>query len=86
MFTSMFLHGGWFHFLGKYVIFVDFADNVEDVLGHKKFTLFYLSSGFFASLAQFITDTSSVTPLIGASGAIAGVLGAYLYLFLKLKF
>ena len=85
MFTSMFLHGGWFHFLGNMLYLWIFADNVEDVLGHKKFTLFYLSSGFFASLAQFITDTSSVTPMSGASGAIAGVLGAYLYLFPKAK-
>ena len=85
IFTSMFMHGGWLHFLGNMLYLWIFADNVEDVLGHKKFLIFYLFSGFFASLSQFIFDINSPIPMIGASGAIAGVLGAYFYLFPKAK-
>ena len=85
IFTSMFMHGGWLHFLGNMLYLWIFADNVEDVLGHKKFLLFYILSGVFASLSQFIFDINSSIPMIGASGAIAGVLGAYFYLFPKAK-
>ena len=71
-------------FFGNMLYLWIFADNVEDVLGHKNF-LFYILSGVFASLTQFIFDINSPIPMIGASGAIAGVLGAYLYLFPKAK-
>ena len=83
--TSLFLHGGWMHFLGNMLYLWIFADNVEDVLGHKRFIIFYLFSGVCASLSQFIFDINSPIPMIGASGAIAGVLGAYFYLFPKAK-
>jgi len=83
--TSMFMHGGWLHFLGNMLYLWIFADNVEDVLGHKRFIIFYLFSGVCASLSQFIFDINSPIPMIGASGAIAGVLGAYFYLFPKAK-
>jgi membrane associated rhomboid family serine protease len=83
--TSIFMHGGWLHFLGNMLYLWIFADNVEDVLGHKKFLLFYMFSGVFASLSQFIFNVDSPIPMIGASGAIAGVLGAYFYLFPKAK-
>ena len=85
IFTSMFMHGGWLHFLGNMLYLWIFADNVEDALGHKKFIIFYLFSGVCASLSQFIFDINSPIPMIGASGAIAGVLGAYFYLFPKAK-
>ena len=85
IFTSMFMHGGWIHFLGNMLYLWIFADNVEDALGHKKFLIFYLFSGVFASLSQFVFDINSQIPMIGASGAIAGVLGAYFYLFPKAK-
>ena len=85
IFTSMFMHGGWLHFLGNMLYLWIFADNVEDALGHKKFLIFYLFSGVFASLSQFVFDINSQIPMIGASGAIAGVLGAYFYLFPKAK-
>jgi membrane associated rhomboid family serine protease len=85
IFTSMFMHGGWLHFLGNMLYLWIFADNVEDALGHKKFLIFYLFSGVFASLSQFVFDINSPIPMIGASGAIAGVLGAYFYLFPKAK-
>jgi membrane associated rhomboid family serine protease len=81
----MFMHGGWLHFLGNMLYLWIFADNVEDALGHKKFIIFYLFSGVCASLSQFIFDINSPIPMIGASGAIAGVLGAYFYLFPKAK-
>ena len=83
--TSMFMHGGWLHFLGNMLYLWIFADNVEDVLGHKRFIIFYLFSGVCASLSQFIFDINSPIPMIGASGAIAGILGAYFYLFPKAK-
>ena len=83
--TSIFMHGGWFHFLGNMLYLWIFADNIEDVMGHKKFTLFYLLSGFFASLSHAIINIESPVPMIGASGAIAGILGSYLYFFPKAK-
>ena len=82
---SIFMHGGWMHFLGNMLYLWIFADNVEDIMGSKRFTFFYLLSGIFASLSHSLMDIHSNTPLIGASGAIAGVLGAYLYLFPKAK-
>ena len=79
------MHGGWMHFLGNMLYLWIFADNVEDVMGSKKFFLFYITSGIFASLSHGLLDINSNVPLIGASGAIAGVLGAYIYLFPRAK-
>ncbi len=83
--TSIFMHGGWMHLIGNMMYLIIFADNVEDVLGTKKFILFYLLSGIFASFSQAFMDLSSEIPMIGASGAIAGVLGAYLFYFPRAK-
>ena len=78
IFTSMFLHGGWFHLLSNMWVLYIFGDNIEDRVGGARYLLFYLLSGAAAAFLQiFITQDSSV-PMIGASGAIAGVLGAYL--------
>ena len=85
IFTSMFMHGGWLHFLSNMLYLWIFADNVEDVLGKKRFTFFYIMSGVFAATFQMLADINSSIPMIGASGAIAGVLGAYMYLFPKAK-
>jgi len=78
---SMFLHGGWAHLLGNMLYLWIFGDNVEDRLGKGRFILFYLFCGWFATMAHAFTNKISVVPSIGASGAIAGVLGAYLVLF-----
>jgi len=78
---SMFLHGGWTHFLGNMLFLWIFGDNVEDHLGHLRFLFFYLASGFAATAAQAFMDPASTVPMIGASGAISGVLGAYLFLY-----
>jgi len=83
--TSLFLHGGWMHFLGNMLYLWIFADNVEDKLGAKRFVCFYLISGVFASLTQAFFNFNSEVPMIGASGSIAGVLGAYLYFFPRAK-
>ena len=85
LFTSLFMHGGWMHLIGNMMYLVIFADNIEDVFGKKKFILFYLFSGIFASFSQALLNLSSDVPMIGASGAIAGVLGAYLFYFPKAK-
>jgi membrane associated rhomboid family serine protease len=79
--TSMFLHGGWLHFAGNMLYLWIFGDNVEDRFGHGRYLLFYLGSGAAAALAQTVTSPSSVVPMVGASGAIAGVMGAYFVLF-----
>ena len=79
--TSMFLHGGWAHLLGNMLYLWIFGDNVEHRFGHLKFLIFYLASGLAASLAQIAISPGSLTPMIGASGAISGVLGAYLIRF-----
>lgn len=81
LFTAMFVHGGFMHFAGNMLYLWVFGDNVEDRLGHVKYLLFYLACGVAATWAQVATDTASQVPNIGASGAIAGVLGAYLLLF-----
>jgi membrane associated rhomboid family serine protease len=81
IFSSMFLHGGWMHLIGNMLYLWIFGNNVEDAMGRIRFILFYLLCGSCAVLANAIPDTSSVTPMIGASGAISGVLGAYLLLF-----
>jgi membrane associated rhomboid family serine protease len=81
MFTSMFLHGGWLHLLGNMLFLWIFGNNVEDRLGPVPFLLFYLVGGVAAVLAQVVIDPSSTIPLVGASGAIAAALGAYIVLF-----
>ncbi|MGD2082204.1 MAG: rhomboid family intramembrane serine protease [Chromatiales bacterium] len=79
--TSMFLHGGWMHLLGNMLFLWIFGNNVEDVMSHGRFIVFYLLCGVAAAMAQAVPDPESVLPMIGASGAISGVLGAYLLLF-----
>lgn len=79
--TSMFLHGGWFHVIGNLLYLRVFGDNVEDRFGHAVFLVFYLLSGIAGALAQYAFAPDSTTPVIGASGAIAGVLGAYIVMF-----
>jgi len=81
LFTSMFLHGGWLHFLGNMLYLYIFGDNVEDRLGHARYLLFYLLCGVLAAAAHLITNHDSRLPTIGASGAIAGVMGAYFFLY-----
>lgn len=81
LFTSMFLHGGWFHILSNMWVLFIFGDNVEDRMGSGRYLIFYLSCGVAAALLQTYLSLASATPMIGASGAIAGVLGAYLILF-----
>ncbi|MGH7236225.1 MAG: rhomboid family intramembrane serine protease [Nitrospiraceae bacterium] len=79
--TSMFLHGGWMHLIGNMLYLWIFGNNIEDVMGHARFAVFYLVSGTVAALSHALTDPSSAVPMVGASGAISGVLGAYLLLF-----
>jgi membrane associated rhomboid family serine protease len=79
--TSMFLHGGWMHVLGNMWYLWIFGDNVEDRLGHGRFIVFYLLCGIIAALGQIAIDPQSTLPTIGASGAIAGVMGAYFVLY-----
>jgi rhomboid family protein len=79
--TSMFLHGGWLHLLGNMLFLWVFGQNVEDAFGHVYYLLFYLVCGVLANLAQVMIAPASTVPSLGASGAIAGVLGAYLVLF-----
>jgi membrane associated rhomboid family serine protease len=81
IFTSMFLHGGWMHLIGNMLYLFIFGNNIEDAMGHIKFILFYLICGVAAALAQALPDPHSTIPMIGASGAISGVLGAYLMLY-----
>lgn len=79
--TSMFMHGGWAHIGFNMLFLYIFGDNIEDAVGHFRYFLFYLASGLVAALAQMAIDPGSHIPMVGASGAIAGVLGAYLVLF-----
>jgi membrane associated rhomboid family serine protease len=81
VFTSMFMHGGWMHLIGNMLYLWIFGDNVEDSMGHGRFVVFYLLCGIAAVLAQALPDPSSTIPMVGASGAISGVLGAYLLLY-----
>ena len=80
LFTSMFMHGGFMHIAGNLLYMWIFADNVEDSMGHARFLVFYLVCGVAAALAQALPDPASEVPMVGASGAISGVLGAYLLL------
>jgi membrane associated rhomboid family serine protease len=79
--SSMFLHGGWMHIIGNMLFLYVFGDNVEDAMGHARFLVFYLLCGLAAGGAQVWIDSTSQIPLVGASGAISGVLGAYIVLF-----
>jgi membrane associated rhomboid family serine protease len=79
--TCIFLHGGWMHFLGNMWFLYIFGDNVEDRFGHFGYLIFYLACGVAASFSHLMLNASSTMPTIGASGAIAGVMGAYLYLY-----
>ncbi len=83
--TSMFMHSGWLHIGGNMLYLWIFGDNVEDRMGHVVFLLFYLVSGVGASLLHLATDPHSTIPTVGASGAIAGVMGAYLVLYPKAR-
>ena len=83
LFTSMFMHAGWLHLGGNMLYLWIFGDNVEDSFGHVKYIIFYLLCGLAATFAQLIFSVSSNVPNLGASGAIAGVLGAYIVLFPK---
>jgi hypothetical protein len=83
--TSMFLHGGWLHLLGNMLYLFIFGDNVEDRLGHGMYLIFYLLCGIGSAVTQVVSNTGSSAHLLGASGAIAGVLGAYLILYPRAK-
>jgi membrane associated rhomboid family serine protease len=85
IFTAMFLHGGWMHLLGNMLYLWIFGDNIEDRLGSLRFIPFYLACGAVAALGQGFMDPQSEVPMIGASGAISGVLGAYLVLYPRAK-
>ena len=79
--TSMFLHGGWMHLIGNMMYLWIFGNNIEDVMGHVKFIVFYAVCGILAALSHAAIDSGSTVPMVGASGAISGVLGAYLLLY-----
>ncbi|MEK6779897.1 MAG: rhomboid family intramembrane serine protease [Candidatus Deferrimicrobiota bacterium] len=78
---AMFLHGGWLHVIGNMLYLYIFGDNVEDILGHGRYLVFYLLCGAASFLVQVLLQANSMVPNVGASGAIAGVLGAYILLF-----
>ena len=85
VFSSMFMHGGWMHIIGNMWFLWVFGDNVEDVMGPVRFLVFYLLSGLAAAGAQILSDPSSTVPMVGASGAIGGVMGAYARLYPRAK-
>lgn len=78
LFTAMFMHGGWMHLIGNMWFLWIFGNNIEDACGHGRFIVFYLLTGVLATLAHVAADPASTVPLVGASGAVSGVLGAYL--------
>jgi membrane associated rhomboid family serine protease len=80
-FASMFIHGGWFHLIGNMIFLWVFGDNVEDAMGHARYAVFYIVAGLAATAAHVAVSQNDLTPAIGASGAIAGVLAAYLVLY-----
>jgi membrane associated rhomboid family serine protease len=80
IFSSMFLHGGWMHLIGNMLYLWVFGNNVEDAMGHRRFIVFYFACGLLAALTHAVLNPDSEIPMIGASGAISGVLGAYLLL------
>jgi len=79
--SSMFLHGGWFHLIGNMMFLWVFGNNIEDSMGHVKFALFYVICGVTAALAQMVVNPDSTIPMVGASGAVSGVMGAYILLY-----
>jgi membrane associated rhomboid family serine protease len=79
--SSMFMHGGWFHIIGNMWFLAVFGDNVEDAMGSFRFVIFYLVCGFTSAVAQIMIDPASPVPMVGASGAISGVMGAYAVLY-----
>jgi membrane associated rhomboid family serine protease len=83
--TSVFLHGGWFHLIGNMWFLWVFGNNVEDAMGHGRFVAFYLLCGILAAMAQILMQRSSPVPMVGASGAISGIMGAYLVLYPKVR-
>ena len=83
--TSMFVHGGWLHVIGNMWFLWIFGDNIEDYLGHFSYLLFYLVCGFAAAFTHIVLNVASVEPTVGASGAIAGVMGAYFLLYPKAR-
>ena len=83
--TSMFLHGGWFHLLGNMWFLWVFGNNIEDAMGHVRFVVFYLLCGLLAAAAQVASGPASPVPMVGASGAISGVMGAYLVLYPRVR-
>ncbi|AFZ00320.1 rhomboid family intramembrane serine protease [Calothrix sp. PCC 6303] len=85
LFTSQFLHGGWWHLISNMVFLWVFGNNIEDRMGHLKYLIFYLCCGALAALCQWLFGVNSVIPSLGASGAISGVLGAYLIRFPQVK-
>ncbi|MFI5253352.1 MAG: rhomboid family intramembrane serine protease [Bacteroidota bacterium] len=85
LFTSMFLHGGWIHLLGNMLFLFIFGDNVEDKFGHGRYFVFYIVAGLAAAITQIYFNAASEAPMIGASGAIAGVMGAYVLMFPKAR-
>jgi membrane associated rhomboid family serine protease len=85
LFTSMFLHGGWLHVLGNCWYLWVFGNNVEDAMGHLRFLAFYLVCGVAAAAAQILADPGSAVPMVGASGAISGVMGAYVVLYPRVR-
>lgn len=85
IFSSMFLHGGWMHLIGNMLYLWIFGNNIEDAMGHLKFVIFYLLCGIAAVYAQALPNPGSDIPMVGASGAISGVLGAYLLLYPRAK-
>jgi membrane associated rhomboid family serine protease len=85
LFTTMFLHAGFMHLAGNMLYLWIFGDNLEDMLGHRRFLMFYMASGVGAALFHLVSDPWSLVPMVGASGAIAGVLGAYMLLYPKAR-
>ena len=85
VFSSMFMHGGWFHLIGNMWFLWLFGNNIEDAMGHGRFVVFYLLSGVLAAAAQVALMPRSAVPMVGASGAISGVLGGYLLLYPRVR-
>lgn len=85
VFTSMFLHGGWLHLIGNMWFLWIFGNNVEDSMGHTRFVIFYTLTGVLATAAHIASDPGSQVPTVGASGAISGIMGAYMVLYPKAK-
>lgn len=81
LFTTIFVHGGFLHLLGNMLFLWTFGDNIEDSMGHVRFVVFFLLTGAFAAFCHAVWDTQSLSPLVGASGAVSGILGAYILLY-----